>query len=75
MAGVVPDGNQAIVPLNDARERLNQVASELATSRDAAAIRTGFAELRAHDDSVDELIARADSELLDHRHHRQPGRS
>jgi len=38
--------------LNDARERLNQVASELATSRDAGAIRTGFAELRAHDDRV-----------------------
>lgn len=57
--------------LADARQRFSQVAGALAASPDAGAIRTGFAAL-TDDDHADELIARADSELLDRRHDRKP---
>lgn len=63
------------VTLPDARQRFRQVAGTLAASPDAGAIRTGFAELRSDDDGADELIARADGELLDNRLDRKPGRS
>ena len=53
-----------IIP--DARDRLRQVAAALTTERDSAAIRFGFAELGPRD-SAAELIARADSELIDGR--------
>lgn len=54
------------IALLDARERFSQVATALAADPDAAAITAGFAELAA-DDSTTELIARADSELIDSR--------
>ncbi len=47
----------------DARERFSAVGSELAAQRDARGIRTGFATLR-EEETVAELIARADSELI-----------
>jgi diguanylate cyclase (GGDEF)-like protein len=53
--------------LLDARRRFDRVASALAASPVAAAIRTGFAELTPHE-SATELIARADSELIDSPH-------
>lgn len=56
--------------LADARQRFSQVAGALAASPDAGAIRTGFAAF-TDDDRADELIARADSELLDRRHDRK----
>jgi len=63
------------ITLADMRHRFSQVAGALAASPDTGAIRTGFAELRSDDDSADELIARADGELLDNRPDRKPGRS
>ena len=48
----------------DARSRLRLIAAALAEPTDAGAIRTGFAGLRAPDDSAADLIARADSELI-----------
>ena len=51
------------ITLPDARERFAQVARALAAAQKPAAIRTGLAELDG-DESVDELIARADSELI-----------
>lgn len=56
--------------LADARQRFSQVAGALAASPDAGAIRVGFAAL-TDEDRADELIARADSELLDRRHDRK----
>ncbi len=50
--------------LADAGRRFSQVAGALAASPDAGAMRTGFAQL-LDDDAAGELIARADSELLD----------
>ncbi len=47
----------------DARERFSAVGSELAAQQDARGIRTGFATLR-DGETVTELIARADSELI-----------
>ena len=55
--------------LSDARERFGEVAAALASSSHPDAIRTGFAELQ-RDDTVSELIARADSQLLDSRRDR-----
>jgi diguanylate cyclase (GGDEF)-like protein len=54
----------------DARERFREVAATLASAPDVGAIRTGFAQL-APGESVSELIARADRELIDgpHAHH------
>ncbi len=52
--------------LSDASERFGDVAAALASSSQAGAIRTGFAELQ-RDDTVGELIARADGQLLDSR--------
>lgn len=52
--------------LSDARERFSEVAAALAASSHAGAIRTGFAELQ-RDETASELIARADSQLLDSR--------
>lgn len=46
----------------EARERLDAIASALAASKEAGALRTGFAEL-APGESATELIARADSQL------------
>ncbi len=63
------------VTLADVRQRFSQVAAALAASPDAGAIRTGFSELRSDDVGADELIARADSELLDNHPHRRPSRS
>jgi diguanylate cyclase (GGDEF)-like protein len=54
------------ITLPDARERLAHVAGALAAAEKPAAIRTGLAEL-AGDDSADDLIARADSELIANR--------
>ena len=48
----------------DARDRVRQIAADLARARGAAAIRAGFAEL-APGDSAAEMIERADSELID----------
>lgn len=53
--------------LLDARERFSQVAAALAGAPDGAAITAGFAEL-APDETATQLIARADSELIDNRH-------
>jgi diguanylate cyclase (GGDEF)-like protein len=50
------------ITLPDARGRFAQVAGTLAASEKPGAIRAGLAEL-AGDDSADDLIARADSEL------------
>ena len=63
------------VSLADVRQRFSQIAGALAASPDAGAIRTGLAELRSDDVSAAELIARADSELLDNRPDREPSRS
>ena len=53
--------------MSDARRRFGDVASALASAPVGGAMRTGFAELVAEDESADELIARADRELLDSR--------
>ena len=53
--------------LRDARRRFKQVADALAAAPHAYAIRTGFAQLTAQE-SATELIARADSELIDSPH-------
>ena len=50
-----------------ARERFSVIASALAATSEAGALRTGFAELTA-DESATELIARASSELISSRH-------
>lgn len=60
-------GVMSSMTLADARQRFSQVAGALAASPDAGAIRVGFAAL-TDEDRADELIARADSELLDRRH-------
>jgi len=52
--------------LGGARERFSEVAAARATGSHAAAIRTGFAELRP-DETPSALIARADGQLLDSR--------
>jgi len=52
--------------LSDARERFGDVAVALASGSQAGAIRTGFAELR-RDETVGELLARADGQLVDGR--------
>jgi diguanylate cyclase (GGDEF)-like protein len=52
------------VTMPDVRERFNQVAAALAPGGDA--ISAGFAELAA-EETASELIARADSELLEAR--------
>ena len=65
----------AAMTLADARERFSQVAGSLGSSPHAGSIRTGFAELLRDDDGADELIARADSELLDRRPERNPSRA
>lgn len=54
----------------DAHERFNTIAGALASSPEPAAIRFGFAQLMP-DDSASELIARADSRLIDCRRHRR----
>jgi diguanylate cyclase (GGDEF)-like protein len=55
--------------LPDARRRFSAIGSALAASSEAAALRTGFAEL-TDDETATELIARADSQLIDgHRQH------
>lgn len=50
--------------LPNARERFAAIAAALAAAPEAGAIRTGFAELTA-DETARELIARADSQLID----------
>lgn len=52
------------VTLAGARARFRLIAAAIAEPTDAGAIRTGFAEPRPHVDSADDLIARADSELI-----------
>jgi diguanylate cyclase (GGDEF)-like protein len=52
--------------LPDARRRFSAIATALATTSEAGALRTGFAEL-AGDETAAELIARADSQLIDSR--------
>jgi diguanylate cyclase (GGDEF)-like protein len=54
------------VMLPDARDRFSAIASQLASHAHAVSIRTGFAQLTATETSV-ELIARADSQLIDSR--------
>jgi len=51
--------------VSDARRRFGDVAAALASAPVGGAMRTGFAELVAEDESADELIARADRDLLD----------
>jgi diguanylate cyclase (GGDEF)-like protein len=53
--------------LLDAHERFSAIAGALASSSEAGAIRTGFAELLP-DESAQELIARADTQLIGRRH-------
>ena len=50
----------------DAHRRFSAIASALAASREAGAIRTGYAQLTGSE-AAKELIARADSELIDRR--------
>jgi diguanylate cyclase (GGDEF)-like protein len=50
--------------LPDARRRFSAIASALAASSEAGALRTGFAELTG-EETATELIARADSQLID----------
>ena len=52
--------------LLEARERFSAIATALAASSETGAIRTGFAELTP-DETATELIARADSQLIDSR--------
>ena len=52
------------VTLLDARRRFDDIAVTLTASPEAGAIRSGLAQLAAHE-TVTELIARADSELID----------
>jgi diguanylate cyclase (GGDEF)-like protein len=52
--------------LRDSRARFSEIASALAGSSEAGAIRFGFAELTA-DETAAELVARADRELVDSR--------
>jgi diguanylate cyclase (GGDEF)-like protein len=52
--------------LRDAHERFSAIDSALAASNEPGAIRTGFAELMS-DETTTELIARADSQLIDSR--------
>lgn len=54
------------VTLEDARQRFSSISTALAATPDADAIWTGFAEL-ARDETAAELIARADSELIESR--------
>jgi GGDEF domain-containing protein len=51
----------------EARERFSTIAGVLASTREAGALRTGFAQLAA-EESAAELIARAESELISSRH-------
>lgn len=51
------------ITLPDARERLARVAGTLAAAEKPAAIRAGLAKLADHD-SAEDLIARADGELM-----------
>jgi len=53
--------------LIDAAMRFRQVAADLAAAPHGYAIRTGLAQLNAHE-SATELIARADNELIDSPH-------
>jgi diguanylate cyclase (GGDEF)-like protein len=55
------------MPLADVRRRFNQIAAALAAAPGAAAIRTGCAEL-VPDETITELIARADGELRERPH-------
>jgi hypothetical protein len=57
----------------DARRRFSAIAAALAAAPGSRAITTGFAELTA-DDTVTELIARADSELIAIRRRSRAGR-
>jgi diguanylate cyclase (GGDEF)-like protein len=50
--------------LANARQRFKPIAATLAAAPDAGAIRTGFAQLAA-DQTSSELIARADSEMIE----------
>ena len=52
--------------LTDARRRLSAIAATLSATRGGGALRTGFAELTG-DETATELLARADSQLLDTR--------
>ena len=52
--------------LPDARRRFSAIASALAATSEAGALRTGFAELTG-DETATELMARADSQLIDSR--------
>jgi len=60
--------------LADARDRFSQVAAALAAAPDARGIRTGFAERLHHHESANQLIERADGELVAARG-QAPGRS
>jgi diguanylate cyclase (GGDEF)-like protein len=61
----------ANMPLIDARRRFSQVAAALAEAPCAGSIRVGFAE-RTVGDSAAELIARADTELINWTLRRRP---
>lgn len=60
----------ANMTLDDARERFSAIASALAGSNEAGAIRFGFAALLP-DETATDLIARADRELAAGRHNRR----
>ncbi len=55
------------ITLLDARRRFHDVAATLTASPEAGAIRCGLAQLTTHETAA-ELIARADSELIDSPH-------
>jgi diguanylate cyclase (GGDEF)-like protein len=59
--------------LLDARQRFSAIAAALAAAPGAAVIRTGFAEL-SPDEPATDLIARADSDLVDSRHDHRDSR-
>jgi diguanylate cyclase (GGDEF)-like protein len=58
----------------EAHQRFSAIAGALATSSEAGALRTGFAELRPSD-SATEIIARADAQLNDSRRDTDPPRA
>jgi diguanylate cyclase (GGDEF)-like protein len=61
------------ISLSDARTRFSAIDKALAVASGPGAIRSGFAELRP-DESAEDLIARADGELVDRRRANGAGR-
>jgi diguanylate cyclase (GGDEF)-like protein len=61
------------ITLSDARSRFSAIDEALAVASGPGAIRSGFAELRP-DETAEDLIARADGELVDRRRANGDGR-